>query len=522
MKKLLLTVITIASLFPAKGQDWRLIQYEKVPLFSGYYQANIVAAIQLDSVTVSNGDSLMWNYRVENPNCDCYTSVWNYYDGRCTFQDTGWLGLPTIESQNIYKFINYENDTLTLKPGAQLNDTWVFSKADNNRYVEARVDGIYADTVLGMTDSLKRITLTLMSQNGTPVSNGWFTNYKIVCSKNNGMVEGFYLYFFDADHGNFSDCPRITLAGFQNGAGRKLPTNETIYDFQVGDKFHYSCYHFHPNLVHEFGPTPDETYRIKRTIVGINSSATELKYTILDSVEYFAIINFNYQTGAGTLQTNYYQYTDTIKKPKNAGYILPDTAPLDSLFWSNGPNTITTLRINSGRYNGTIAPNIGTDIRAMEDTPIFLDTSLNYYGCFFEGGPFRTFVEANGLGAVVSAIGHSSIMGADGISEQLVYYKKGNVSSGNPIKFTGINDVSIQSGIKIFPNPTSKQLTVQTPENSDFDVTIANVQGIKLGTYRFKDTSLFTLDVSSLTAGIYLLTVRDRNGLRKTLKFQKL
>jgi hypothetical protein len=113
-------------------------------------------------------------------------------------------------------------------------------------------------------------------------------------------------------------------------------------------------------------------------------------------------------------------------------------------------------------------------------------------------------------------------MGADGISEQLVYYKKGNVSSGNPIKFTGINDVSIQSGIKIFPNPTSKQLTVQTPENSDFDVTIANVQGIKLGIYRFKDTSSFVLDVSSLTAGIYLLTVRDRNGLRKTLKFQKL
>jgi hypothetical protein len=172
MKKLLLTVITIASLFPAKGQDWRLIQYEKVPLFGRYSQPNIVAAIQLDSVTVSNGDSLMWNYR-EEQRALCSS----YQNGTFSFQDTSWLGLPTIESQNVYRFINRENDTLILKPGTQLNDTWVFSKADNNRYVEAKVDSMYVDTVLGMTDSLKRIALTLMSQNGTPVSNSWIANY---------------------------------------------------------------------------------------------------------------------------------------------------------------------------------------------------------------------------------------------------------------------------------------------------------------------------------------------------------
>jgi hypothetical protein len=517
MKKLLLTVITIASLYPAKGQDWRLIQYEKVPLFGRYSQPNIVAAIQLDSVTVSNGDSLMWNYREEQR-----VLCSSYQNGTFSFQDTSWLGLPTIESQNVYRFINRENDTLILKPGTQLNDTWVFSKADNNRYVEAKVDSMYVDTVLGMTDSLKRIALTLMSQNGTPVSNSWIANYKIVCSKNNGMVEGFYFYFFDADNANSGYCEQIQLAGFQNGAGRKLPTNETIYDFQVGDKFHYSGYRSHANHMYEFGPEAFDYYKIRRTVISNNSTAVELKYVVLDSVELEEATNIDWQTGASTMQTSYYQQIDTIKKPKNAGYILPNTVPLDSLFWSGGWANYTRLRIVGYENSQGMGSLVGPDIRTIETTNIFLDTLLNYWDCFLEAGPYRSFIEAKGLGTVWADVGSSSTMGNEGIRESLVYYKKGNVSAGHPVIFTGINDVSIQSGIKIFPNPTSKQLTVQTPENSDFDVTIANVQGIKLGIYRFKDTSSFVLDVSSLTAGIYLLTVRDRNGLRKTLKFQKL
>jgi hypothetical protein len=112
--------------------------------------------------------------------------------------------------------------------------------------------------------------------------------------------------------------------------------------------------------------------------------------------------------------------------------------------------------------------------------------------------------------------------GNEGIRESLVYYKKGSVSAGHPVIFTGINNVFIQNGIKIFPNPTSKELTVQTPYRSDFDVTIATVQGIKLRTYHFSGTSSFTIDISALTAGMYMLTLQDKTGSRKTVKFQKL
>jgi hypothetical protein len=73
--------------------------------------------------------------------------------------------------------------------------------------------------------------------------------------------------------------------------------------------------------MYEFGPEAFDNYKIRRTVISNNSTAAELKYVVLDSVELEEATNIDWQTGASTTQTSYCQQTDTIKKPKNAGYI---------------------------------------------------------------------------------------------------------------------------------------------------------------------------------------------------------
>ena len=58
--------------------------------------------------------------------------------------------------------------------------------------------------------------------------------------------------------------------------------------------------------MYEFGPEAFDHYKIRRTVISNNSTAAELKYVVLDSVELEEATNIDWQTGASTTQTSYY------------------------------------------------------------------------------------------------------------------------------------------------------------------------------------------------------------------------
>lgn len=82
----------------------------------------------------------------------------------------------------------------------------------------------------------------------------------------------------------------------------------------------------------------------------------------------------------------------------------------------------------------------------------------------------------------------------------------------------GISLPSINA-FSFFPNPTADKLTFNCTEHS-FSVTIFNIQGVQLMQQYFSNCNTATIEVGSLTSGIYLIKV-DADNKRWVSKFVK-
>jgi hypothetical protein len=83
---------------------------------------------------------------------------------------------------------------------------------------------------------------------------------------------------------------------------------------------------------------------------------------------------------------------------------------------------------------------------------------------------------------------------------------------------TGLNETSFSSSISIYPNPTNTTLFIKTETNNSVQYQIINSIGQVLQQEKLKGTSI---DVSSLSKGIYFIQLKDENGLVFTSKFIK-
>lgn len=424
------------------------------------------------------------------------------------------MGEPVIVQSNNYLFINFRGDTLLLRPGAPLNQSWIFAKRTNGEIIEATVTSASISTVFGVPDSIKHISLLVKSSNGTVIPDSTIGLFNLIVSKNNGLVEGFPFYYFDPE---LNILPwhlihKYYLAGFQNGTGRKLPTNETIYDFQVGDRFHYVGNYYRYVVtagIYEIGPI--DHYKTRRTIVSNVSTPGTILYGIVDSVEYNTNINYSHSPyNPGTYVTNYSVTQSFIEKPANAGYILPNRAPVDSFIfpgWS---------RVNRYRSSEVFLFKT-TNYRSIEIQGVQFDQNYQFNDCFFEYGPVRTYIEGQGLGTIFALEG----LNYNYYSTELVYFQKGNNTGGTPIFFTSVPDLAIKS-IDVVPNPAYDVVTVHVAAGSVKNLIVQDLHGRTWIAQKSENGSTrYELDVRQLNAGLYIISVTTEDGLRQSTKFLK-
>lgn len=80
----------------------------------------------------------------------------------------------------------------------------------------------------------------------------------------------------------------------------------------------------------------------------------------------------------------------------------------------------------------------------------------------------------------------------------------------------GINELNLLNYIKIYPNPTSERINIDT-QNSVEEVRIYTVSG----QLKIVEKNKLTIDISELPAGIYLVNVKLKNGKTQQLKIMK-
>ncbi len=76
------------------------------------------------------------------------------------------------------------------------------------------------------------------------------------------------------------------------------------------------------------------------------------------------------------------------------------------------------------------------------------------------------------------------------------------------ITANGISEIN-KSTLNYYPNPTSNQVTVETPIDESYTITICNINGQTVLTQQSAGLSSVTIDVSQLSKGVYILEVQS-------------
>jgi len=177
-------------------------------------------------------------------------------------------------------------------------------------------------------------------------------------------------------------------------------------------------------------------------------------------------------------------------------------------------NSIGTDSITTTNYITVNASPVTPTVKRSGDTLICTPSNCSSYvwtknGAVIAGATsYKYVMTANGVYRV------TGIVGSTGCSSQ---------SGAYPESAVGIDEVSLTSDVKVYPNPTQGHLQVvfNTPAAGEYTISVTNVlgQSIYSNTLHIAGEYTQSIDLSSYTKGVYFLSVTGKNskGVQKIL-----
>ncbi|HSY75920.1 MAG TPA: T9SS type A sorting domain-containing protein, partial [Bacteroidia bacterium] len=148
--------------------------------------------------------------------------------------------------------------------------------------------------------------------------------------------------------------------------------------------------------------------------------------------------------------------------------------------------------------------------------------------CTPAGYPFYQWFKSGVIipGATTYQYIFPNVVSSKGIYKVTVSDSNGCSSSGScVVSVLGINEISLNSYINVYPNPTdgNLQIVFDLPSSGDYEVTIANVLGQTIYTNKLHMAGQYTqnINLSGYSKGVYFLTVKgaDTKGVKKIVLY---
>ncbi|MDD4604246.1 MAG: T9SS type A sorting domain-containing protein [Bacteroidales bacterium] len=415
-----------------------------------------------------------------------------------TIHDTGTVCLDTtrgsIFGRKIYRtadgmfyFFNKLNDTVYVNGKSNLNDSWRFCKLNSGSFLEATVTSIAPDSVMGVLDDVKLITLQAKRTDGTPIGNPWNGKF-LKLSKHYGLSRTFDMVNLPYD------TTYYTIAGKDHPViGIQEFNWKNIYDYSIGDEFHYSGYN------NSFIGQPNTSWK------EINKVLQKTVYGNNDSVMYRmerckSIVTTPGNTHTYTHDTVNVKYNFVTLGADSAIMRFPDQFKREFMYASQYDRYMNV-------YNNRQTKKIG------EDKYRFINNCFEL--------PLGSVITNNGYSIGLGQTEYFFNSSDNTEYHKLVYFKKGTETYGNPVgtECSPILTVDEQPAsktlqVRIVPNPFKNNaeifvdgLNVKDP--SQF--ILYNIIGQEV--YRQPITSSpISFTKGQLPSGIYLYLVKTNSS----------
>ncbi len=500
---------SILLAFPVFGQNYRTVSTDSEVYFDfkeatnlsySLYGELVSRVILTDSFQVINSDTIIYqrfNQEFEINHLSVYDSVVQVYrEIYChAARDTGFLSYKTIiQNDGMDIFFNRFHDSIFIQTQSDLNDTWIFYQNPNGSYFEATVINIDNETFLGLTDSVKTISLQAKDSSGNIITSPYDT-LDIKISQHYGLIQGFN--FFRFPYGtttgenypsviNFKPIKIIGLPEYNKGI--KNLTIADVYDYDIGDEFHWYNYVGYGDSNGSFRYKVYDLMTINNKFFSSNGDSVYYdvyweRYREYKQEEYWNNIFIH---SFDTIYTK-----DTI-----VGYDISPNHQMNMFTLHQDSDSLTWIQTEDGNKKVIDYGDVST---------------WNTNGCF-EPGEIRSA----GSTTFHKGIGFTYSYGGVGIPTEertFLYYNKNGTTWGTPLNIDSLSTVStkliVKNGlnIKIFPNPTNNLLNFQFKEPIDnAEIRIYSSIGQLMTNQNIRNTDI-QFEVSDWHSGMYFYGV---------------
>lgn len=485
MKSLITTTILVMVSLAGFSQNYQCIDTSGITYFTN--ANHYLRGIRIDSTLQSNGHIFLFPYK---------TARGSYFSSRYdNLKPKGsWLGDTIIVAQDgTYNFTNHRNDTIVIKSLAKVNDSWVFYDDTSNIYFEATVSKIDTMSINGTLDSIKTITLTAKDPLGT-LSGHRFSNKNITLSKKHGFITVFDLYIFPqlGTPQSFDGYDYFSYRAGDimfNQIALKNPQLKEIYDFNIGDVFHYKNYYIHPNAF--------VVSNSSNTVLNkVNLNPFKIRYTIQEVYQYYEYPSYQYPQGRKVTKL------DTFNKDVDTTLLLdlqllPEEWGMTREINYNPVDTV--LCITNPKFD--ILPNFVS----YNDT---LAESNTFEPC--SGSTYYTY--KIGLGQIYYARCDAPSAGAPNPTQTMFYWHKKGVSCGKPYDLSIEKTANPKRITLLYPNPATTEIIIHKDDNIDvLSLRISDITGRIVHKQKCVD-EFSTINVSKFPTGMYQVTTYNKEG----------
>lgn len=443
-----------------------------------YYQTELgkVETLKIDSVAYLN-DSVFYPSRaIRLVGDQCYSPY-----------GSGWTGKKIVINNHWNYFFNDDNDTIKIKTDAVLNENWTLFRRPDITII-ATVTKWDTATVMSVVDSVKTITLKIYDMSMSPLPHR-LDGATIELSKNYGLTKTLNFHFVPESKYASADyeTDKLNLVGITHPEqGVQNVKWFDVFDYQVGDEFHYVDWSNYLML----GGNASETKYIIRILKRENFNDS-IRYT--EDIE--SLLRYKENASVDYVTTyDHYQSMNVIYK--NADF---DREPGVPCFNEDS----SAIYVNSA---------FSFDRRG------FSETYLRDNDCWRKSqiidDTCMSLTYAKGRGVVVSS-GGCWIDHGNSESQQ-VYYRKGTESWGVPLVLTGVEDIGDQQVIDVYPNPVSDDLFVNVKgfsKSCTFELLDAQGRLVQQTSLNVQNNHL---NLHGLNSGLYFYRIMSDNEQIKT------